>query len=136
MKKDFGYRDLEVWSLSMDLTVLVYQVTDSFPEAERFGLTSQIRRAASSVPANISEGWARGTQGNLANSLRIARGSLAELETFLELATRLGFTGREALDSLQPMLGELAPKLYRFLRKVEESYVREGSDLAEYFASD
>jgi four helix bundle protein len=135
MKKDFSFRDLEVWRLSMDLTVLAYKLTDSFPEAERFGITSQIRRASSSIPANISEGWARGTQGNLANSLRIARGSLGELETFLELARRLGFTSAEQLSSLQPPLAELAPKLYRFLRKVETSYVRE-EDPIDYSATD
>ena len=84
-----SYRELTVWQKSMDLTVKIYALTRSFPGDERYGITSQMRRAASSIPANIAEGQARRTTGEFLQSLGIARGSLAELETFVLLSTKL-----------------------------------------------
>src|SRR4051812_16927011 len=89
MEKSFNHRDLEIWQLGMDLVVQVYQLTLGFPDDERFGLVSQLRRAAVSVPTNIAEGWGRNSQANLANFVRIARGSLSEVDTLVELAKRL-----------------------------------------------
>jgi four helix bundle protein len=89
------YRDLEVWQKSMDLVMSVYQLTKSFPEDERFGLTGQIRRAAVSIPANIAEGYGRTHRGDYLRHLSIARGSLAELETHLVIAVRLEYISRE-----------------------------------------
>ena len=73
----------------MDLTVKIYKLTRNFPAEERYGLTSQMRRAASSIAANIAEGQARRTTGEFLQALGVARGSLAELETFLHLSARL-----------------------------------------------
>jgi four helix bundle protein len=84
-----GYRDLEVWRQSMELAETVWRLSEGFPAQERFGMTSQLRRAASSVPANIAEGAGRSGTGEFLQFLGIASGSLAETETFLLLAERL-----------------------------------------------
>ena len=89
MKSLSSYRELTVWRKSMDLTVNVYAITHGFPSAEKFGITSQMRRAAASIPANIAEGQARRTTGEFLQSLGVARGSLAELETFVTLSEEL-----------------------------------------------
>ncbi|MDE2932384.1 MAG: four helix bundle protein [Chloroflexota bacterium] len=84
-----SYRDLEVWRQSMDLAETVWRLSARFPAQERYGMTSQLRRAASSVPANIAEGAQRNGTGEYLQFLGIASGSLAETETFLLLAERL-----------------------------------------------
>jgi four helix bundle protein len=95
------HHDLEVWRDALDLVEAVYRVTASFPADERFGLTSQLRRAAVSVPSNIAEGSARRTRAELLQFLYIARGSLAEIETQLQIARRLSYlTSDETLDEL------------------------------------
>ena len=83
-----SHRNLRVWQRGVALAEAVYEATARFPQSETFGLTSQMRRAAVSVPANIAEGHARGTAGEFARSLRTARGSLAELDTHIEIARR------------------------------------------------
>ena len=84
-------RDLLVWQESMALVEDVYRCTARFPVAERFGLASQVRRSAVSIASNIAEGSSRRTTAELLHFLYVARGSLAELETQLEIATRLGY---------------------------------------------
>ena len=95
-----SYRDLKVWQKSMDLTVRTYEVTRRFPSEEKYGLVSQMRRAAASVPANIAEGRARRSTKEFIQMLGIARGSLAELETFVTLSERLGLIRKETSESL------------------------------------
>ncbi|HET9403694.1 MAG TPA: four helix bundle protein [Burkholderiales bacterium] len=85
------HRDLIAWREAMSLVEAVYRDTENFPRDELFGLRTQVRRAAVSVPSNIAEGAGRNTSGELRQSVGIACGSLAELETQLELAVRLGF---------------------------------------------
>jgi four helix bundle protein len=85
------YKDLLVWQKAIALVTQVYVVTRSFPREELYGLTSQIRRAAVSVPSNIAEGQARLTLGEFCHFLGIARASLAELDTQLIIATNLGY---------------------------------------------
>jgi len=82
---------LDVWKESMKLVKAIYQITAEFPESEKFGLTSQMRRSAVSVPSNIAEGAARGSSGDFVRFLQIARASLMELDTQLWLAQDLGF---------------------------------------------
>src|SRR5947209_332575 len=86
-----NYRDLAVWQRGMNIALAVYQVTKNFPDDERFGLTSQLRRAAASVPANIAEGHARSSTKDYLRFVAIAIGSLAETATFVELAGRLNY---------------------------------------------
>lgn len=86
-----SHRDLIVWQKAMDLAVGIYRLSKQFPKSETYGLTSQITRAAASVPANIAEGGARGSAGDYSRFLRIAKGSLMETETYLLLATRLDY---------------------------------------------
>ena len=96
-----SYRDLRVWKTAMSLVLEVYRITESFPQTERFGLTSQLRRAAVSVPSNIAEGHARSTRGEYKNSLSTARGSVAEVEVQLTLAQELGYLeARNSTDAL------------------------------------
>ena len=117
-----GYRDLEVWRRSMDLAEAVYLLTRAFPADERFGLTSQARRAAASVPANIAEGYGRGTRPAYVSFVRIAQGSLKELETHLLLAARVGICRSPDVQSL---LDE-ADQLGRMLRRLADSLSGEG----------
>ncbi len=118
MKSLSSYRELTVWQKSMDLTVRIYKITRSFPAEERFGITSQMRRAASSIPANIAEGQARRTTGEFLQSLGIARGSLAEMETFLTLCERLELTTREASESLLNNCAEINKMLHALMRSL------------------
>ena len=96
-----SYRDLIVWQRAMDVATATYELTRAYPRDELFGLTSQSRRAASSVPANIAEGYGRASKQAYINFLRIAQGSLKELETHLLLAERVGVTSP---GSIQPVL--------------------------------
>lgn len=86
-----GFKELRVWQIGMDFTVDCYRISRAFPKEEMFGLTSQLRRAASSIPMNVSEGWGRNRKLELARSADIARGSTSECETALELAIRLEY---------------------------------------------
>jgi four helix bundle protein len=112
------YKDLLVWQKGMNLAKLVYQLTMRFPAEERYGLTSQMRRAAVSVPSNIAEGQARRGTYEFLQFLSVAGGSLAELETQICLSVELGFTQQaevepalREIDELQKMLVALKRKL-------------------------
>jgi four helix bundle protein len=107
MTKDIqSHRDLKVWQLGMDVCESVYELTRDFPTDERFGLVSQLRRSTSSVPANIAEGNARGSTKEYLRHLAIALGSLAETDTFLELATRLKFGDQTKTHELMEQIAE------------------------------
>ena len=115
-----SYRDLDVWKKAMELAEAVYCVTVDFPENEKFGLTSQLRRAAVSVPSNIAEGAGRAGRGDFIRFLSIARGSLSELETQITLAVRLKLIARErvlAIWELAQRIGQMVNKLMAALRK-------------------
>lgn len=112
-----SYRDLEVWQRGMELAVGAYTLTRSFPKEELFGMTSQIRRAAASIPANIAEGWARNAPREFVRFLRIAQGSLRELETHLLLTSRVELTTEEII---QPLMGT-CDLIGRQLHRLQES---------------
>jgi len=86
-----GHRDLAAWQKAMELVTEIYRVTRTFPQDERFGLVSQLRRAAVSVPSNVAEGYGRNSRNELHHFVGQARGSLCEVETQVELAKNLGF---------------------------------------------
>lgn len=115
------YTDLRVWQLAMDLTVAIYEATESFPSHERFGLTSQLRRAGVSVPSNIAEGNARNSTGDYLRFLRIAHGSLAEIRTQLLLAARLRFLGEATSNELVQLVDDLTRQLAAMYRAIERS---------------
>jgi len=112
-----SFRDLSVWQKSMELTVRIYTATDKFPRSERFGLTSQMRRAAASIPSNIAEGKAVGGQ-NYLRHLRIAHGSEAELQTQIELATRLRFISESQANELLRETSEVGRMLVGLARSL------------------
>ena len=113
------YRDLEVWKQSMELAVEIYDTIKILPANELFALTSQMRRAATSIPSNIAEGHSRKGKKELAHHTSIARGSLAELETQLILCTRLKYIDREKLKPVwnrSQRVGRLLTGLIKSLR--------------------
>lgn len=116
-----SYRNLIVWQKSIDLTVRTYKLTGRFPSEEKYGLTSQMRKAAASIPANIAEGHARRSTGEYLQFLGIARGSLAELETFLILSERLGLIGSEISDSLWENCAEISKMLAGLVRSISQN---------------
>ena len=101
------HEKLEVWSSAMDFVVEVYRSTEAFPKEEKFGLTSQIRRAAVSVPANIAEGAARNSAKEFIHFLSNAQGSASELETELTIAYRLGYLAQGRYSELSTTLGKI-----------------------------
>ena len=113
-----SYRQLDVTQVAIDLVVEIYRITESFPRDERFGLTSQLRRAAISVPANIAEGAGRSGPREFHHFVSIARGSNCELDILLDIAERLRFVdvaqveqSREMLDRVGRMLVKLRGRL-------------------------
>jgi four helix bundle protein len=115
-----NYKELEVWQKAVALALATYKSTDGFPNAEKFGLTAQIRRAATSVPANIPEGWGRGTTKEYIQFLLIARGSLMELETHAIIAHGLRYLSdadRANLTEQIQEVGRLLNGLIQSLRK-------------------
>lgn len=115
------YRDLMVWQKSMDLVVEIYRLATLFPQAEIFGLTSQIRRAVVSIPANIAEGYGHLHRGNYLRHLSIARGSLLEVETLLQIAVRLDYLSRDQAKSAWGSLQEVGRVMNRLIRSLEKS---------------
>jgi four helix bundle protein len=105
------YRELVVWQKAMDLVTEIYEITATFPNEERFGLSSQVRRAAVSVPSNIAEGHGRKATGAYLNHLSIAYGSLMEIETQLQIAFRLEFITENATSDLLNKTTEIAKML-------------------------
>lgn len=114
------YHQLKVWQLSMDLVEECYRATKRFPKEELFGLTSQIRRAAVSIPANIAEGQGRQHTREFLNYLSMARGSLMELETHLLLSQRVGFLDQTQLSPWLAMSEEIS-RILSGLRKALEA---------------
>ncbi|WP_287417876.1 four helix bundle protein [Oceanithermus sp.] len=112
--------NLEIWSEAMDIVETAYTLTQAWPEAEKYGLTSQTRRAVVSIPANLAEGAGRGTRKEKSRYGRIALGSLYELDTLLQIAVRLGFANPDETVGLRGDLARLAKRLNAYIRHQEE----------------
>ena len=110
-----------MWQKAMDLVVAVYRATDTFPKTEAYGLTSQIRRAVTSIPANIAEGQGRRLPKEFVHFLANARGSLWELDTHLEAAMRIGFLSPDVHHGLQSRMDEVGRMLNGLMRSVSNS---------------
>lgn len=113
-----SYKDLFVWQKAIDLVIEIYRLTSYFPKTETYGLISQIRRAAVSIPSNIAEGRSRSTRKDFVQFLRIAGGAVAELETQLNISNKLSFVGlidynkaSDELNKIMRMLNAMITKL-------------------------
>ena len=107
-------KELKIWNKAVQLAVEVYKSTSDFPKEEKYGLTSQIRRSAVSVPSNISEGAGRNSNKEFVQFLGIANGSSYELQTQLILANKLALVSDEAVSHLLSQIGEIQKMTYRF----------------------
>ena len=114
-------RELKVRQRGIALVAAVYALCKSFPPQERFGLTSQLQRAAGSIPANIAEGYGRMPRGDYLHHLSVANGSLAEVEMHLAIALRLGFVQREQLQELWHLCQEIGKMLRALVHTLKET---------------
>ena len=110
------YKELRVWQRSIDLVSAIYTATRTFPEEEKYGLKSQLRRAAVSVPSNIAEGQGRSTTGEFQHFLGIARGSLYEIETQIHIADRLSLLQPDQMDEIKANWKEVIRMLNSLMR--------------------
>jgi four helix bundle protein len=118
-----NYKDLKVWQRSYELCLEIYRVTKGFPKEERYGLTSQIRRAAASVPSNIAEGYGRKTTPEYIKFLYVAYGSNCELETQILLSGDLGYIETDKLKKLQNEIGEVERMLKALIKSLENKHL-------------
>ena len=119
-----SHRELRVWQAGMTIAEVSYRLTTSFPKHELYGMVSQIRRAAVSIPANIAEGYGRETLGAYLQFLRVAQGSLKELETHFEIAERVELVKASAVQPLLVECDELGRMLRTLIRTLEEKSTR------------
>ena len=116
-----SYQDLRVWQEAITLAELIYRVTRTFPKEEMFGLTSQMRRAATSVAANIAEGYGRENTGSYIQFLRIAQGSLKELETHTILSCRIGILDIPTQDGILSKTSIVGKMLWSLIRSLDKA---------------
>ena len=115
-----SYRDLIVWQKSMLLVTLIYKLVAQLPENEKYGLIPQIKRSAISIPSNIAEGYGRNYKKDYSRFLQIARGSLFENQTQLEIAVNLDFIRPNDLDDIKELYIEVEKMLNSLIKKLEE----------------
>ncbi|WP_454980616.1 four helix bundle protein [Capnocytophaga haemolytica] len=113
-----SYKELVVWQKSMALVTAVYQISSKFPQSELFGITNQMRRSAISIPSNIAEGFGRNSSQDYLRFLYIARGSLYEMETQIQIAVSLGFTTHHA--EIINMIDEVGKMLNATITKIKD----------------
>ena len=116
-----SHRDLKAWQAAFELGLRIYEVTENFPQTERFGLTSQVCRAAVSVASNIAEGYGRGTKKDYLRFLRMARGSVYEIDTQLCFALRLLYIEKDEFDFVQEKINTVGKILAGLIRSIEQS---------------
>lgn len=117
-----SFRDLQVWQRPMQLTVAVYKLTKDFPKEETYGLTSQIRRSAISVPSNIAEGQGRSSAKEFRQFLNIARGSNCEVQTQLELARALGMGNQKLIEEAEGLSHEVGRMMYSLMESLKDQF--------------
>ena len=116
-----NYKDLKVWQKSIELVIDIYQLVKGFPKEEVNGLSSQMRRAAVSIPSNIAEGYYRYSDKELLKFLHIARGSGAELETQLIIAAQLGYASEQKLEKAMLLCEEVEKMLNAFIGRINKA---------------
>jgi four helix bundle protein len=120
---DKPHKKLDVWKMAMDLAKLIYQITENYPSEEKFGLISQMRRAAVSIASNIAEGAARQGKAEFRNFLSMAQGSLSELDTQLELSVRLGCLNNQKYDEISSMMVRIDKMMTALIRSLTKSKI-------------
>lgn len=115
-----SYKDLEVWQKAMDMVVMCYQITKSFPKSEVYGLAGQLQRAAVSIPANIAEGRERKHSKEFVQHLSIAYSSPAEVETHIQIAQRLSYVGSENAKQLLEKTSEIGRMINGLRKSIEK----------------
>jgi len=113
-----SYRDLIVWQKSMEMVTLIYQLLKQFPDVEKFGLTSQIKRSSVSIPSNIAEGYGRNYTKDYCRFLQIARGSLFECQTQLQIGINLNFVDKNQLKEIKELSIEIEKMLNSLIKKL------------------
>jgi len=123
-KKDgttMDYENLEVWRLSIELTKKIYLETKNFPQSEIYGLTNQMRRAAVSIPSNISEGKGRSTAKDFVHFLHLSTGSLYELSTQIVIAYEVGYLQEQKKDELMSDISRISAKIKGLIFKIRDT---------------
>jgi len=118
-----NYKELSIWQKSYQLCLEIYRITKEFPKEERYGLTSQIRRASVSIPSNIAEGYGRKTTPEYLRALYVAYGSNCELETQILLSGDLGYINEEDMKKLQKAIGDVERMLKALIRALENKHL-------------
>ena len=118
-----SFKELKVWQKGHELTLAIYRATKSFPKDETYGLTSQLRRAAASIPANIAEGCVRGSGADFRRFLQVALGSASELEYHILLSHELGYLDKNQYESMSGNATELKRMLTSFIQKLSQRSV-------------
>jgi len=113
------FEDLLIWQKSMDFVTELYKITEHFPDSEKFGLVSQIRRSAVSIPSNIAEGYGRNSKGDFNRFLNISMGSLFELQTQLIIAGNLNYLEESKNNKLYEMSREIERMMSSFIRSLQ-----------------
>ena len=128
---ELRFKDLDVWKVSMDLVVKVYEITRGFPKSEQFGLASQLQRSAVSIPSNIAEGSGRGTRKDFAHFLDQARGSLFEVISQLEISKSLNYGDSDKIKAIQLEYEILGMRINALIKTIKDSKRIERSDLED-----
>ncbi|MFC1891711.1 four helix bundle protein [Thermodesulfobacteriota bacterium] len=118
-----NYKELKVWGKSYQLCLQVYQITAGFPNNEKFGLTSQIRRSVVSIPSNIAEGYGRKTTADYVRFLYIAYGSICELETQIMLSGDLGYIANDIMKVVMDEINEIERMLKALIKSLEDKHL-------------
>ncbi len=124
-----SFRDLAVWQRAMQMTVAVYRLTQDFPREEQFGLTSQIRRSAVSIPSNIAEGQGRSSVGEFRQFLGMARGSNCEVQSQLEIARTLKFGNPSLIDEAESLSNEVRKMLFGLMDSIKTQAGKEAASV-------
>ena len=115
-----NFKELKTWQEGIDLVLEIYQTTGSFPNEEKYGLTSQMRRCAVSIPSNIAEGAGRSTDKSFSHFLDISYGSICELETQMIISLKLGFISNEQFKEIEIRLHRVQKMIFNFKKVLEK----------------
>ena len=115
-----SHKNLDIWVLGIKLSKEIYKLTEQFPDCEKFGITSQLKRASVSIPANIAEGAARQTDKEFLNFLHITRGSISEVDTLLVVCLELNYCKSADLEIIDKLLKEIYNKTNALIKRIKE----------------